>query len=128
MSMDEINAIQAGTAAVGDVLQKGGSPRSTRSNIPPVGHQELPNGAATAATGEEISKEEAEAIARILNESTKLNDVSLQFRVDEELNRIIVTVVNKETNEIIRQIPPDEVLAIAKRIGEMVGLLVNATA
>lgn len=42
----------------------------------------------------------------------------LNFSVDEELNRSIVTVLDQETGEVIRQIPSEEMLEIAKHIDD----------
>ncbi len=42
----------------------------------------------------------------------------LQFRIDTELGRIVVSVVDSETKEIIRQIPSEEVLARARFLEE----------
>jgi flagellar protein FlaG len=38
--------------------------------------------------------------------------------VDEDLGRIVVKVMDHETKEVIRQIPADEVLQLAKRLKE----------
>lgn len=42
----------------------------------------------------------------------------LNFSVDEDLNRSIVTVLDEETGEIIRQIPSEEMLELARHISE----------
>jgi uncharacterized FlaG/YvyC family protein len=42
----------------------------------------------------------------------------LNFSVDEDLNRSIVTVLDEETGEIIRQIPTEEMLQLARHIAE----------
>lgn len=43
---------------------------------------------------------------------------SLQFTVDEVSGKDIVTVLDKDTDEIIRQYPSEEVLEIARRLSE----------
>ena len=40
----------------------------------------------------------------------------LQFRVDDESGRVVVSVRDSETGELIRQIPNEEVLRIAQAI------------
>lgn len=47
----------------------------------------------------------------------------LQFEVDDDTGRTIVTVRDADTDEIIRQIPPEEVLQIAARLEEVNGVL-----
>lgn len=53
---------------------------------------------------------------------------NLQFSIDKETGKTIVTIVDAETNEVIRQIPGDEVLAIARAIDRMQGLLIRQKA
>ena len=48
-----------------------------------------------------------------------------EFSIDRESNMIIVRIKDKETGEIIRQIPPEVVLKIAKSIEEFLGLLLD---
>ncbi len=57
----------------------------------------------------------------------QLNDLvqslrrELQFSVSENSGRTIITVINKETEEIVRQIPPDEVLQILEHLQDLDG-------
>lgn len=53
---------------------------------------------------------------------------SLQFSVDENSGRTIITVIDKETEEVIRQIPPEEVVALAQRVDRGGGMLIDAEA
>jgi flagellar protein FlaG len=50
---------------------------------------------------------------------------TLEFRVDAETNRTVVTVRDSESGEVIRQIPGDEVLQLARRLAAGGGGLVN---
>jgi flagellar protein FlaG len=43
---------------------------------------------------------------------------NLQFTVDEETGKDIVTVTDSVSNEVIRQIPSEEALALARRLAE----------
>jgi flagellar protein FlaG len=42
-----------------------------------------------------------------------------EFDVDKELGKLVVKVVNSETKELIRQIPTDEMLRLAKKMKEI---------
>ena len=46
-------------------------------------------------------------------------DRSLQFEVDEELGVTIVRVIDKETDELIRQFPPEELINLSRRLKEL---------
>jgi flagellar protein FlaG len=50
---------------------------------------------------------------------------SLQFSVDELSGRNVVTVIDKQTEEVIRQIPTEEVLTIARTIAEQLDESLN---
>jgi flagellar protein FlaG len=45
--------------------------------------------------------------------------------MDKDIGRTIVKVVDKVTAEIIRQIPSEEMLALARSTGRLKGVLVN---
>lgn len=46
-----------------------------------------------------------------------------QFTIDRELNMIIIKIKNVDTGEIIRQIPPEVAVKIAKNLQELIGVL-----
>jgi len=48
---------------------------------------------------------------------------NLQFSIDEETNIRVVKVVDIATKEVIRQIPSEEILQIAKALDRLQGLL-----
>lgn len=51
-----------------------------------------------------------------------------EFSIDRDTNMVIVKIKDKETGEIIRQIPPEVVLKIAKSIEEFLGMLLDERA
>ena len=75
-----------------------------------------------------LPREEIEQVAEFLNESSQLFNILLRFNISEDVDRVIVSVVNRDTDEVIRQIPPEEVVDLAKRLNEMAGVLFNETA
>ena len=53
---------------------------------------------------------------------------SLQFSLDKDSGRTVVKVMDTDTNEVIRQIPSEEVLAISKAVDKLTGLLIKQQA
>ena len=49
----------------------------------------------------------------------------VSFDVDEGTGRSVVRVVNKETGEVIRQVPPEELLTLVARMRQLSGLIFN---
>ncbi|WP_447927615.1 flagellar protein FlaG [Vreelandella sp. EE27] len=74
----------------------------------------------------EVSREELEEPIARLNEA--LRDRGVEFEVSEEASRIIARVIDRETGDVIRQIPSEEVLEVAKRIEEMKGGIISLEA
>ena len=46
-------------------------------------------------------------------------DRSIQFQIDDELGVTVVRVVDVETDELIRQFPPEELLNLSRRLKEL---------
>ena len=61
-------------------------------------------------------------------ETTLLAGSSLEFSVDTDTNRIVVKVVDNETREFVKQIPMEEMLALAKAMNRLQGLLLRTKA
>lgn len=56
--------------------------------------------------------------AKVLNEFAKEIQTNLSFSVDEGSGRSVITVIDSETGDVIRQLPAKEVLAVANLIRE----------
>ena len=52
----------------------------------------------------------------------------LQFSVDEDSGRIVIKVIDSETNEVIRQIPPEDALRLARDLGSAGSLILKERA
>ena len=64
-----------------------------------------------------VSEQLQDAVSQI-NDYVQNLQRSLQFTVDEKSGKDVVKVLDKETKELIRQYPSDEVLQIARHIAE----------
>jgi len=49
----------------------------------------------------------------------------LQFSVDEPTGKTVITVINADTEKVIRVIPPEESLKVAARIQQMVENIID---
>ena len=57
-----------------------------------------------------------------------IHNVGLDFSMHEESGRTIIKVIEKDTGDLIRQIPPEEVLELVVRMGDMLGMLFDGRA
>ena len=69
-----------------------------------------------------------EATDKINKVLKSLLSSNLQFSVDQDSGQTIVRIVDVETKDVIRQIPNEEALAIAKSLGKFQGLLIQQKA
>lgn len=72
-----------------------------------------------------VNKEELETIVNKLNEFVNPVETSIQFELHEQLNEYYVKVINKETEEVVREIPPKKMLDMYAAMAELMGLIVN---
>ena len=103
------------------------------STTQPVQQNKLELNEAKITMGEEIvngdkvslSAEEIEGIIKELNQFIQIFNTKIAFEIDKETKKTILRIVDVETNEVIRQIPPEELLKISRRISELLGVIIN---
>ncbi len=59
------------------------------------------------------------------NHQLKMERTKCAFSYDEETKRVSIKVYNAETEEIIREIPPEESLEMVEKMWELAGLIVD---
>lgn len=73
------------------------------------------------------SEEVSDAVDRI-NDFVQVVQRDLRFTVDEDTGRTVVKVLDSQSEELIRQLPPEEILELAAYMDELRGLLVKEKA
>jgi len=64
-------------------------------------------------------KERADALTnRFMNRTIRLE-------VDNELHRVIIKLVDKRSGEVIREIPPEELIELAKKMRRIEGIFLD---
>ncbi len=76
-------------------------------------------------TQKPVSRDEIEKyLKKALNDASILNR-DLKYTINRETNRIIVKVVDKTTDKVIKEIPPEAIQRLQDSIREAIGLLVD---
>jgi flagellar protein FlaG len=60
-----------------------------------------------------------------LNDISQKEPLSVSFGYDEELGKVFINVVDKNSGEVIRKLPSEEAMKFAKSIKETVGKLLD---
>lgn len=59
------------------------------------------------------------------NKKLVLADRKFEFSINDETNDVIVKVINKETDEVMREIPSEKILDMVAKMVELAGLFVD---
>jgi flagellar protein FlaG len=60
-----------------------------------------------------------------ISENLGIDNFKLNFSVDSETKTVVVQVLDSDTGKVIREIPAKEILAMAKEIDKLKGILFN---
>lgn len=95
---------------------------SPKSSAPET-KKRLPSDDAAAKPIKEPDSQQIKAL--VANVQNRLNNVDLHFSVHQSSGTIMVTVTEKSSGKIIREIPSSETLQLAAKLDEMVGMIFN---
>jgi flagellar protein FlaG len=105
-------------------------PRQFESAAKPVrnGDSKVEAGLRTSTPATAPTKEQVEQAAARVKEVLRGSTSRLEIEIDSNLHKVVVKIVNGESGEIIRQIPAQELLDLAKHLDDPKGFLVQERA
>lgn len=74
---------------------------------------------------EKPSKEQLEKVVEGVNNFIKSSNTHIQFKLHEKLNEYYVTIVDNDTQNVVREIPSKKVLDVYAAMTEFIGLIVD---
>lgn len=76
--------------------------------------------------GENNQQQKNEQIRKAVEQMNKqMHKSEAIFGIHEETNRVTIKIVDKETDEVIKELPPEKTLDMIARVWEMAGILVD---
>lgn len=96
--------------------------------VEPVRRRLPPEGAPDAnASGAQQESADADSTAAAIERIAAFlrPHAALEFRLDSASERVIVSVIDAQSGEVLRQMPSEEALAISRSIDRLQGLLVD---
>jgi len=128
--------IQASAPSVSEVSQLAGALvrpafRALAPPVPPEPQAAIPDRAEDVVSEEQNQNADLEALTEAVEKTqATVNMVSkrLAFNVDKSGHLLQVQVIDRETEEVLREIPPDEFLRLAEKIKETLGLVIDTVA
>ncbi|MFW6378186.1 MAG: flagellar protein FlaG [Bacillota bacterium] len=70
-------------------------------------------------------EEDVKESVKDVNEIVDKVKEDLSFQIHEDTEKLMVQVIDVKTEEIIKELPPEEMLDLEARIHEMVGILID---
>lgn len=123
-----IQSVSSSGSAAPPVAPQGGAPQAAAPPQPSaVQIQSLPGQSSQARAVPERAQVE-EAVAKVKAQIQTISNNSLDFSIDDSSGKTIVRVTDKESGELIRQIPSQEMLDIARSLDRLQGILVKQKA
>lgn len=103
---------------------------SPHGDVPPVATQSAAQTPAATVSQQSPSSKQAveQAVKEIKQAMATMSSRDLQFSVDSDTKQTVVRVVDSETGSVIRQIPAQELIDIAKAMDRAKGLLLRQEA
>ena len=84
------------------------------------GKEELERKDALAPKSEDVDR-----LVELINEAMEILNYKLKFTVHKETNQVVVKVLDKETDEVIREIPPEQILNLVAKFRDAMGLFID---
>ena len=102
-------------------------PPSTVKTRDPQNTEKIKKEDEKVASSEDVKKQDVNtqgAIEKIVS-SAKIFNKKLELELEKDLGIMIVKVIDSETNEVIRQIPAEEMVELSKNAKDLKGLLID---
>lgn len=73
----------------------------------------------------ENSENHIKSVLSMTNEKIRMTNTRCEFEYHDKTNRVSIKVIDKETDEVVREIPPEETLEMVEKIWELAGLIMD---
>ena len=119
---------------LGTALPPATGPAAALAAAPPAADGTAPSPAAQAPAAtpapapQPLSSDIARQVANQINDFLKTTSSSVEFSVAGDSKKVIVRIVDTQTNQLIRQIPSEQMIEISQALDQLSGVLLNQKA
>jgi len=109
-----------------------------RIDLAPTAPAETPRASATPVPADQQARADAAATVvnaaavrdavKTANEAVRQVATNLRFETDDSTGAMVVRVIDSETQKVLRQMPSEEMLSLAKAMDRMRGLMIHLKA
>jgi len=122
--MDSITSLVSKAPTAGANLIEGSQPKAG-TNTTGRSERSLENDYQTSTVNEDrsLTVEEVDYAVEVINNTMSLFNRSLNFQVDTESGRTVISIIDNDTNETVKQIPSEDLLKLITHMEEMQSIL-----
>lgn len=102
--------------------KENGRPAAT---VPGVKLNQQTSGDLASGEYKDWTPEKLEQAVKQANETMKVYNTSLQFKIHEQSGEYYCQVINSETKDVVREVPPEWLLDMVAHFRKMVGVVVD---
>jgi flagellar protein FlaG len=73
-------------------------------------------------------REQLERVAKLIEQAAAKRNHRVGITLDEQTNEPVISVTDKDTGKLIRQIPPKEIRQLSRKLAQLAGLLLDEEA
>lgn len=77
------------------------------------------------AEGKEPSKNTIDSVVSEVNQKMRLTKTRCEYSYDEPTKRVSIKVFDKDTDKLIREVPPEKSLEMLQKMWEIAGIIVD---
>jgi uncharacterized FlaG/YvyC family protein len=120
MSLEAINTARIQSVMPGNMSAGTASRSSAPQSTAGTGADEKTQGRNGQQKGPDISQGFVDAVTQDMQ---AMHNVGIEFSVDHSTRETIVKVIDNDTGKLIRQIPPKEMVDLAAKLEDVMGIL-----
>jgi len=95
------------------------TPTQGMAPVTPIFTSQASGSAQPATPVPTVNKQSVETAVEQMQDFAQVMSRQLQFDVDDQSGRTVVRVIDKDSGDVIRQIPSEEILAMARHMKEL---------
>ena len=119
-----VSTVSSEQAPLRSALHNTASGRAPVSGISGVANPGPPPEGTTAESLTEVIERTVAALSEMLEQT----NVGLQYRVDDITGDTVISVIDRDTGDVLKQLPPEQILRMRQHLQELMGVFFDATA
>jgi flagellar protein FlaG len=125
MSAQSIQGAGAQNSSAGSVTPDAPATQTQNTAANRAAYARAASAEAARASAPDVSEAKVAQASEQLNRVMSAFHKGIRFQLHEDLDRPYVQIVNQETKEVVKSIPPEEMLDVMARLHRVLGMILD---